>query len=158
MHTLSPAQAGQLATRGRQLLRRRVITPHQYALLDAVLWAARKPGSATLLASMTVLARLAGQGRRTVARGLARLEELGLLARIRRRVRVPWGGSIASRVVANGYVLQPLATECQSGTASKQPPLRISLMEAPIGAVMAAQQALKELAKRRTLQLGGARR
>ena len=73
--SLSGPQTGAIATRGRKLLRRRLITPHHYALLDAVLWAARKPGSATLIASLHVLARLAGQARSTVTEGVRRLEE-----------------------------------------------------------------------------------
>ena len=45
-----------------------------------------------LTASLKVLARLAGQGRSTVAEGIKRLAELGLISKIRRRVRVVWGG------------------------------------------------------------------
>jgi hypothetical protein len=148
-HTLSPAQAGALATRARQLLRARTITPHEHALMDCLLWTARRPGNAMLIAPMTVLARLAGQGRRTVVRGLARLEELGLLVRVRRRVRVAWGGAVASRVVANGYVLKAPDTECRSGPA-KLKPLIISLVETPIAAVQAAQEALNKVAARRS--------
>lgn len=71
-----------------------------------MLWTARKPGSGVLTASLAVLARLAGQARSTAAEGVRRLEQLGLLQRIRRRVRVAWiGGATASRQVANAYRL-----------------------------------------------------
>ena len=59
-----------------------------------MLWSARQPGSGVLCASLKALARLAGQGRSTAAEGIKRLEELGLIQKIRRRVRVAWGGSV----------------------------------------------------------------
>jgi hypothetical protein len=149
-YSLSGPQAGQIAARARHLLQRRLLTPHQYALLDTVLWAARKPGSATLIASLKALARLAGQGRSTVAEGIGRLEELGLLQRIRRRVRVPWiGGGQASRQVANAYRLLPLDTESNRQPAREQT-LRISVIESPVGTAKAAQAALAE--RRRTVE------
>ena len=148
-YSLSGPQAGQIATHARQLLRRRLLTPHQYALLDTVLWAARRPGSATLIASLKVLARLAGQGRSTVADGIRRLEELGLVQRVRRRARVAWiGGGQASRQVANLYRLMPPDTESGVRTAKEQT-LIISILETPIGAQRAAQEALKEVARKR---------
>jgi hypothetical protein len=116
-HTLSPAQAGQIATRARRLRHEGRLTQHEYGLVDAMLWQARKPGSAILTASLRVLALLCGQGRSTVAQGVRRLEELGLIQRIRRRVRVAWGGSIASRVIANGYRLIAPTTESSGRTA-----------------------------------------
>jgi hypothetical protein len=121
-----------------------LITPHQYSLLDTVLWAARKPGSATLIASLKVLARLAGQGRSTVAKSIAALERLGLLQRIRRRIRVAWlGAGQASRQVANLYRLMPPDTESAARSAREQSS-SISILETPIGVVRAAQEALEE--------------
>jgi DNA-binding Lrp family transcriptional regulator len=149
-YSLSGPQAGQIATRARQLLRRCLLTPHQYALLDTVLWAARRPGSATLIASFKVLARLAGQGRSTVAEGIRRLEELGLVKRIRRRVRVAWiGGGQASRQVANAYRLLLPDTESGSRPAKEQP-LLITILETPAGAVRVAAEALAQ--RRRAIE------
>ena len=143
-YSLSGPQAGQIALRARQLLRRRLLTPHQYALLDTVLWAARRPGSATLIASLKVLARLAGQGRSTVAEGISALERLGLLQRIRRRVRVAWiGGGQASRQVANAYRLLLPDTESGSQPAKEQT-LIISVISEPDTTRKAAQEALKQ--------------
>jgi hypothetical protein len=143
-HSLSGPQAGQIATQGRQLLRRGLLTPYQYALLDAMLWGARKPGSATLIASLKVLARLAGQGRSTVAEGIKALEGLGLLQRVRRRVRVAWiGGGQASRQIANAYRLLPPDTESGARPAIQQSPL-ITIREAPSAAVRAAAEALAD--------------
>jgi hypothetical protein len=149
--TLSPAQAGAIATRGRLLLRRGAITAHQYALLDTMLWGARRPGSATLIASLHTLARLAGQARSTATEGIRRLEELGLIQRIRRRVRVAWAGSIASRVVSNAYRLLAPDTET-GGRPTREQTSRISLVEAPIAAVRAAQDALAAYRDRFTEQ------
>jgi hypothetical protein len=154
---LSGPQAGAIATRARKLLRRRLLTPHQHALLDAVLWTARRPGSATLIASLSVLARLAGQARSTVTEGVRRLEELGLLVRVRRRVRVAWiGAGVASRVVANAYRLLVPDTETAGRPAREQPSI-ISIVEAPIGAVREAQEALEEVARRRAAAVLGRR-
>ena len=141
-YSLSGPQAGQIAARGRLLLRRRLLTPYQYALLDTVLWAARKPGNATMAASLKVLARLAGQGRSTVAEGISALERLGLLQRIRRRVRVAWiGGGEASRQIANAYRLLVPDTESAARPAKEQP-LLITILETPSAVVRAAQDAL----------------
>jgi hypothetical protein len=142
--TMTPYQAGAIAARIRLLRRQRVLTAHQAALADVMLWSARKPGSAVLTASLATLARLAGQARSTTTAAVRRLEELGLIQRIKRRVRVAWGGSIASRVVANGYRL----TETDARPAREQS-LRISLTETPVAAIRAAQEALKEVRERR---------
>jgi hypothetical protein len=83
-----------------------------------------------LTASLQVLARLAGQGRSTVAEGIKRLAELGLIQKIKRRVRVAWGGSVASRVVANAYRLLVTDTESSRQTAREQTSI-ISIMETP---------------------------
>ena len=74
-------------------------------------------------------------------RAIARLVELGLVRRIRRRVRVAWGGSVASRQIANTYVLVATDTGCQRGTGREEPSV-ISIVETPIAAVRAAQEAL----------------
>ena len=148
-HTLSGPQAGQIATRGRQLLRRGLITHAQHSLLDTVLWAARRPGNATLIASLATLARMAGQARSTATEGVKRLEELGLLRRIQRRVRVAWAGSVASRVIANAYRLLVPDTETDGRSGREQPSI-ISIVAAPIAAVQEAQNALAE--RRRAIE------
>jgi hypothetical protein len=149
-YALSPSQAGQLAARGRVLLRRRQITVHQAALLDAMLWGARRPGSGILTASLKVLARLAGQGRSTVAEGIKRLAELGLISKIKRRARVVWGGSVASRQIANAYVLRAEDTESGCRTAKIKPQTITYILESPGSAQQAAQEALA--ARRRQVE------
>jgi hypothetical protein len=143
VYSLSGPQAGAIATRGRQLLRRGLITHAQHSLLDTILWAARRPGSATLIASLEMLARLAGQARSTATGGIRRLEDLGVLQRIRRRIRVAWAaGAVASRIVANAYRLMTPDTEADHRSGREQP-LIISVVAAPNCAVRAAQEALE---------------
>ena len=141
-YSLSGSQAGAIATRVRLLRRQRLLTAHQAALADVMLWSARCPGNGVLTASLAVLARLAGQAGSTVIEGVRQLEELGLLTRIRRRIRVAWAaGAMASRVVANAYRLLVPDTETDRRSAREEPVL-ISLIGAPIEAVKAAQEAL----------------
>jgi hypothetical protein len=108
---MTPAQAGALMRRGRKLLRAGRLTPHQFTLLDCLVWSCRSPGSSRLTVSFTRMAKLAGQARATAIGGIATLERLGVLSRIKRRVRVVWGGGIASRQATNIYVLNPPDTE-----------------------------------------------
>ena len=142
-YTLSPAQAGVLAARVRLLRRRRLLTAHQAALADVLLWGGRRPGSGLLVASLGCLARLAGQARSTATEGIRRLEELGLIQRIRRRVRVAWGGSVASRVVANAYRIVPADTETGPRPAERSLSV-ISTVETPNSEVKAAAAALAQ--------------
>lgn len=98
---MTPTQAAALAKRLRKLLRAGQLTHAQHSLADALLWACRPPGSAMLSVSYSRLQRLAHVSRDTVARGIARLEALGVLRKTRRRVRIGW----ASRQVTNLYEL-----------------------------------------------------
>jgi hypothetical protein len=148
-HALAPYQAAQIARRGEKLLQRRQLTTHQYALLQIMLWRVRKPGSATLIAAMGVLAQLAGQARSTVIDGLNRLEELGLIVRIQRRARVAWMGSVASRVIANAYRMVAPDTETGRPAAREEPLRSITVFEAPIAAVRNAQERLETIARER---------
>jgi hypothetical protein len=87
---LDPARAGRLAKRARDLLRAGAITHRELALLDCLLWSCRRPGQDLAVASYSALQRLAHVARGTVAAALAKLEGLGLIGRIKRRVRLAW--------------------------------------------------------------------
>lgn len=103
---MTTAAAGQLAWRIRKLHRRGDLTHADLALADALLWSSRKPGLAVAVVSYSALQRLARVARGTVAAGLRRLEALGILHRIKRRLRVLWGcGGSASRQDVSAYVL-----------------------------------------------------
>jgi hypothetical protein len=95
---LSPAQASDIARRGRQLLQAGEITHHQLCLLDALLWRCRKHGQAAACASYSGLQRLCRMATDTVWRGLARLEQLGLIRKVKRRVRVAWTSRQATSI------------------------------------------------------------
>ena len=113
-HRLSPTQAGAIAKRARKLLRRGLITHRQLALLDCLLWSCRRPDTGAIVVSYSALQRLAHIARATVAAGLRRLEELGLLSRIKRRVRMLWAhGGQQSRQAASAYVLHAPAGDCE---------------------------------------------
>jgi hypothetical protein len=97
---LSPAQASDIGRRGRQLLQSGQLTHHQYSLLDTLLWRCRKHGQAAACVSYSGLQRLCHMATDTVWRGLARLEQLGLIQKVRRRVRVAW----ATRQATSLYI------------------------------------------------------
>ncbi len=131
---MTPTQAAALARRLRKLLRAGEITHAQHSLADALLWTCRAPGSAMLSVSYSRLQRLAHVSRDTVARGIARLVELGVVRKTRRRVRLGW----ASRQVTNLYELLATATESDGQTVSKVQEIttverpRLHLLEAAI--------------------------
>ena len=103
---LSPAAAAAVASAGRRLLRAHQITHHQHSLLSVLLWGGlRRHGCATLEASLTRLQDRAAMTRETVTSGIRRLAELGLVAVTRRRVRIAWGGAVASRQATSRYQL-----------------------------------------------------
>jgi hypothetical protein len=142
---LTAADAGEIARRGRKLLRRGLLTHRQYALLDALLWSCRKPGSSAAVVSYTALQRLAHQARETIAAGLRRLEALGLLSRIKRRVRFAWQGRVqASRQAVSAYILRvPADTATEFGPATVIPGVQVlHLEQADTRETRAAQAAL----------------
>jgi hypothetical protein len=145
---LSPAQAGAIAKRCRRLLRRGRLTHRQFALLDTLLWSCRRPGSGVAVASYSALQKLVRIARETLAEGLRQLEALGLLSKVKRRVRVAWhNGGQQSRQATNAYVLHapddPWAGH--SEFAGRTVPREIEIthrVEPTPAAVAAAQEAL----------------
>lgn len=108
---MTPTQAGALMRRARMLLRSGDITHHQLTLMDCMVWSCRTPGSDRLTVSYSRLQRLAHMARDTIARGLARLEDLGLFRKVKRRVKMTWGRGVASRQATNMYVLSTESAE-----------------------------------------------
>ena len=145
---LSPTQAGAIAKRARKLLRRGLITHRQLALLDCLLWSCRRPDTGAIVASYSALQRLAHMARATVAAGLRRLEELGLLSRIKRRVRVLWAhGGQQSRQAANAYVLRTPAGDCEFSARTVIQGQETLIMEGHDNATLRSAQ--EALARRR---------
>jgi hypothetical protein len=140
---LSPDQAGAIAKQARQLLQTGTLSHREFALLDCLLWRARKAGGAIASASYATLARLTHQAKDTVRLGLRKLEELGLIARLKHRVRVQWlGRSVASRQGVNAYRLQPPETKPASTDADRRRVIREIEIKAPEGEAREAQAAL----------------
>ena len=145
--SLSAADAGELIRRGRKMLRRGLLSHRHLVLLDCLLWSARKPGAGEAVASYSTLQRLAHLSRETIARGLRRLGQLGLMQTIKRRVRVPWGGRLASRQTTSAYRFRSSATEFGAATVIQE--MKIYPL-APIAVVRDAQAALAE--RRRAIE------
>jgi DNA-binding transcriptional MocR family regulator len=141
MLTLTAAQAGRAAYKARRLRSQRQITLSQFVLHDCLLWQARKPGQGRLTISLRRLAALSGLTRSTVAAGVQALERLGLIRRIKRRIRVAWALGVASRQAANGYEIVPPDTESDCSDARDKSPDSMPV-EQPNAAVKAAEEAL----------------
>lgn len=118
--TFTPDAAGELARRARKLLRRGLITHRDFVLLDCLLWSCRKLGTAETAVSYTTLQRLVHMSRESVAGGLRRLGRLGLVQKIKRRFRVAWGGSVASRQATNLYRFAVPDTEFGAATVIQE--------------------------------------
>lgn len=150
MHKLTPAEAGAIATRARKLLRLRLITHSQYALLDALLWSCRTAGQATARVSYGQLQTVARMARATVAAGLAALERLGLVQRTKHRVLAmsPAGGRVW-RQLTSSYRLLPAEHREFSGRTDSKVQDHILVVEAVPGrAIQSAQEALRLVAER----------
>jgi DNA-binding IclR family transcriptional regulator len=101
----SPFDPAPSAKRLRKLLRKHLITPHQYAVADALLWSCRAPGRDEAQISYDRLAELAGVGRSTAVEAVKALRRLGVLSWRKTRLRVAWSLGIASRQWRNIYRL-----------------------------------------------------
>jgi hypothetical protein len=123
---LTHADAIGIAKRGRKLLRAGKITHRQLVLIDCLLWSCRdRQGRITV--SYTALCRLCRLARGTIAGALDALQALGLLSRIKRRIRTAWhqGGS-ASRQATSSYVLHTGPhTESSGGTVIQSTEIQI---------------------------------
>lgn len=144
-HRLTPAEAAAVAKRGRKLLRAGRITHRDYTILDCLLWSCRRPDTGAIVVSYTALSDLAHVSRKVAVAAVARLQALGLLTRIKRRIRLAWHqGGLQSRQAANAYVLHPPAghSEFPGGTVDQSDREILRVLEAPAGLVRQAQDAL----------------
>ena len=116
-HRLTLAEAISIAKRGRRLLRTGRITAKTYVVLDCLLWSCRNPATGLISASYRGLMRLCHCARETVAGALAVLERLGVVGRIKRRIKVAWhNGGSASRQLSNAYTLHPGGPDTESSS------------------------------------------
>lgn len=152
---LSLADAIAIARRARKLLRAGRITHRQFVIIDCLLWSCRNPRTGAIVVSYSALQRLAHVSRETIAGALRVLERLGVLTRIKRRVRLAWHqGGVTSRQLANAYMLHSGGdTEFGSATVIQK---RESILTVPVavgGDVAAARAALAAVAAARKARL-----
>lgn len=122
---MTPQQAGALMHRARKLLRRGQLTHRALAVLDCMVWSCRPRGGDRAAVSYTRLQKLVHISRETVSRAVRALEDLGLLRRHKRRARVIWGGSVASRQATTVYQFLP-PTESAHATVHKGQEIQLS--------------------------------
>jgi hypothetical protein len=146
---LSAGDAGELIRRARKLFRKGFLTHREAVLFDVLLWLVRKPGQDHAEASYSDLQRLGRVSRGTIAQGLRRFGQLGLLQTIKRRVRVSWGRRVASRQITNLYRFPLPATEFASPTATKDIKILYLASAADRTASLAETAAQRALEKRR---------
>jgi hypothetical protein len=149
-----PAHA---AKRLRTLLRKGLITPHQFAIADALLWSCRAPGRDEAQISYHRLARLAGVGRSTAVEAVKRLRDLGVLSWRKTRLRVAWSLGVASRQWRNIYrLLAGPLTESSGQPTDRVQARKKDRIEAERVAPevrQAAREALATIRQRRMRQL-----
>jgi len=154
---LTPTEAGDIAKRGRKLLRAGRITHRDLVILDCLLWSCRNPVTGAIVVSYTALCRLCRCSRQVIAAAVTRLQGLGVLTRVRRRVRVLWHqGGQQSRQATNAYVLHPRAdhSEFHQGPAIQSDREILHVVQPPPAAVRAAQGALARVRAARSARLG----
>ena len=150
MDKLTPAEAGAIATRARKLLRLRLLTHHQFALLDTLLWSCRATGRATARVSYGQLQAAARMARATVAAGITVLERLGLLRRTRHRVlAIGANGQRIWRQMVSTYLLLAKANSVEfTERTDSQSQDHLHIVEAVPGReVRQAQEALRRVAE-----------
>ena len=158
---MSPAEAGALADRARKLRGAREITPHEYALFDALLWSCRRHGTSTTRAAYSQLQRLAGVARATIAGGLEALERVGLIARTKARIVATGvnGGRIwkqlpnTYRFLVSG-AKRPISREFSGRPDSKPQEIHTVQLEVARPAQADARGALERIAADRAARQG----
>lgn len=144
---LTASEAIAIAKRARKLLRKGMLTHHQAVILDCLLWSCRNPATGAIVASYTALQRLCHCARGTIAAALDALQRVGLLSRVKRRVRLAWHqGGTTSRQATTCYMLHPPPrhTEFDGSTVSLRSDSEILYVQQPTGNLMAAQVALAQ--------------
>jgi hypothetical protein len=111
---MTPNQASRLAAHSRKLRATKILTVHECAVFDTMLWRLRGPGLSAFMATYKAIARLTGVCRDTAIQAVKKLVSLGLIQKERQRVRVRHGTSrltMVSRQIANAYRIIAPVTE-----------------------------------------------
>ena len=154
MPHLSPNHAKRIAAYGRGLKELRLLTPHDFAVLDTMLWTLRTPGHAELEPKYADIARKAGVKRDTAISAVKKLVQFGLLTKTKQWVLVQWGrarGNLTARQRPNLYVFTAFPLESAVPSASTEVEILISRVERQIAKAMAdtpLERALAAMANR----------
>lgn len=104
MPTLTPAAAGALMRRARDLVAARTFRAHHIAVLDYLLWRARPHGADRCQVSYRAMADNLHLRRATLVDAVCDLAAAGLLTKLRTWVWVEWQGFRVKRQATNAYV------------------------------------------------------
>ena len=135
MAHLSPNHAKRIAAYARGLRELRLLTPHDFAVLDAMLWTLRKPGEAMLEPKYADIARKAGVKRDAAINAVKKLVQFGLLTKTKQWVIVQWGrarGNLTARQRPNLYVFTAFPLESAPPSASTEMDILVSRLERQI--------------------------
>lgn len=156
MHTaqragfMSPSQASYISKRNRKALGAGLLTPHQFAVLEVLLWEARPRGCDRVAAAYSWLEKLACVCRQTVVDAIKAGERLGLVRKVKRKVLALWSnGGRQWLQRPNEYVFC-----CESAGQAESPKkvIQILTVEANGAEIRAAQAAMA--ARVRVIQAG----
>jgi predicted transcriptional regulator len=131
-HFLSPNHAKRIAAYARGLRELRLLTPHDFAVLDAMLWTLRKPGEAELEPKYADIARKAGVKRDAAINAVKKLVQFGLLTKAKQWLIVPWGrarSNLTARQRPNLYVFTSFPLESAVPSASTEMDILVSRVE-----------------------------
>lgn len=143
---LTPAQVGAVMKRARKLGRKKVLTPYDHRLIDALMFQSRSPDTGAVVVSYSALQRITGMARATIAKGIARLTSCGLVEKIKRRLRVSWHqGGTASLQATNAYRFNPPAADTEFAPQTVDQKLEFSFLSDSINAE--TQEARASLAR-----------
>jgi Helix-turn-helix domain len=131
-HFLSPNHAKRIAAYGRGLRELRLLTPHDFAVLDTMLWTMRKPGEAMLEPSYADIARKSGVKRDAAINAVKKLVQFGLLTKAKQWLIVQWGrkrGNLNARQRPNLYTFTSFPLESAAPSASTEMDILVSKVE-----------------------------
>lgn len=117
---MTPKSVGALMTRARQLLQTKQLSLRDVGIFDVMVFRCRTFGARFTSVSLRRLATLAGCCNDTVIAAIRRLEQAGILRKIKRRIRVRWALGIASRQATNEYEFLPPTTESTPSTVYRE--------------------------------------
>jgi hypothetical protein len=153
---MTPDAAIRMTKHGRRLLRRGLLAPHDYTVLDCLVWSCRKPGASMTSVTYKALAGLCGMCRERAMQAVARLVALGLVAKARTRRFVRWGVRGGLRRSIQGPNLYTLAAPHTEAVRPAADSVRVKSLPLTGGLKDALEALERRLAgKDSTLQLTG---